>query len=399
MQVFPEMRGNLIRFIDLVLGLLLLLPLFYITLPTWQEYVQLFFLTIILGYLWWRYRGDEETGRGKVAANFLALLFIFLVTQFNPATGDGTTLGSVDGLNGSFLASGGLILIVFGAFALSREAGQGELELLDRVVVAIALLGIGIIGGARLAFGGELPWIGAIKLASYVILWFVITRSISTRVASRNRLAGGMLVVFSVVFLGGCIRVGTTFYHFKSGEKTKIENAEVALEHFQRARELSQALGFENLRDASLFEQAEILFKQGEKDRAAKILSMEEGFSHSIQSQEWEGPAGGILYKNISCWKDLILFQGKVEIQIFAWGQPALDIWPQMQVKLGDEVLGEVDVTSFEAEPYTFRAGVRSGRHRLEISFLNDYHASDLSSDRNLWVEQTSISYQKINWN
>ena len=396
------MKEHLSRLIDIALGLLLLLPLFYISLPTWQEYIRLFVLAIGLACFWRKYYPTSSVpidgAMGRVLIVFLAVRFIFIVTQFDPATGGSQALDRSDHLNGSFLASSSLILVAFGAYGLPKKVWSARLDLLDRVVIVIVLLGIGLMAGARLVFGKELSWIVSLKFVFYLMLWFVVTRSVHTRVVSRNRLLAGMLGVLAVVCLGGCIRVGTAFYHYQSGEKSQHKNADVALDHYRRAQELGRVLGLEALRDASLFREAGILFRQGEKGKAAKRLSMEEGFSYSIQPREWEGPAGGILYKHISCWKDLRLFHGKVEIQIFARGQSALDIWPRMRVKLGDEILGEVEVESGEVRPYLFLVEVESGLQRLEISFLNDFHDLLLNSDRNLWVEQAEIHYREIDW-
>lgn len=103
-----------------------------------------------------------------------------------------------------------------------------------------------------------------------------------------------------------------------------------------------------------------------------------------------------MLYTNISCWKDLNLFEGQAEVRVFAWGQPAVGVWPHMVVKLNGRKIGEADVTSGEARPYSFFAEVRRGRQRLEISFTNDYFQPP--ENRELWVGRVEVRYQKINW-
>ncbi len=68
-----------------------------------------------------------------------------------------------------------------------------------------------------------------------------------------------------------------------------------------------------------------------------------------------------------------------------------------MRVRLGDRILGEVDVISGKATPYRFLAEAHSGKARLEISFLNDLWQRG-GLDRNLYIEQAEITYQEIDW-
>ena len=85
-------------------------------------------------------------------------------------------------------------------------------------------------------------------------------------------------------------------------------------------------------------------------------------------------------------------------IRVFAWGEPAKDIWPGMRVQIGDIILGEADVTSKEAKPYVFHASVGTGRQRLEVSFLNDDYNLRPYWNRNLWIEQAEIFYLEVAW-
>ena len=94
-----------------------------------------------------------------------------------------------------------------------------------------------------------------------------------------------------------------------------------------------------------------------------------------------------------------MLYKGKVEFQIYASGTPAHKEWPLMRVKLGDDILGDVFVTSGDLQPYSFPVEIHEkGRQRLEISFLNDFYQAKPYIDRNLLVERAEINYHSIIW-
>lgn len=388
--------GLLVRVASMCIWVLLLLPLVYASILTWQEYLRLGAITAGLAYFWWRRRSllsaDETEGTGQQI--LLAVVLIFIAMQFDPSL---TERGDqVSHQSFTSLILGGVIAIAFSAFALSGNLWKDGLGLLDWIVLSVVLLAFGLSLISYLLFGKILLWISIVRLVFYLMLWFLVTRWSPARPESRNRLWMGLIGVFVIACLVGCVRTGMMLYHHRAGDEAYAgRNYARAVEHYGRVAQLSQALGFEGMRDASVFGQAQIFYEQGEPEKAASILSMEEGFVKKVGPHEWEGPVGGMLYKNTSCWKDLKLYEGEVEIRVFARGYPALKIWPQMRVRLGEKILGEVEVNFQDLRPYVFQTSVKTGTQRLEISFLNDYWKPG-SGDRSLQVEQAEIHYQKV---
>jgi len=384
----------------LPLYLLLLLPLWYATILTWQEYVRLGVIILGLGYFWWRYRRRVDAGESasgdRITAAMIAVGFMFVVTQFDPSTARSADRMSAHPLNGAFFISSGLTLVAFGSFLLSR-AHWGSMKLADWTVLGTLCVALGLSAASSLFFEGDFIWTGSAKLVLYGLLWFLMTRSIPSTPKVGGRLLGGMLGVFVVVCLVGGIRAGASFYHYRAGQEArKRADYDNALIHFDKAQAGGKALTLNALEDAACFGKADVFYQRGNLAKAAETLSMEEGFINTIQADAWEGPAGGMLYTNISCWKDLNLYEGEVEVRIFAWGRPSLNVWPRMRVKLGNEMLGEVDVTSAGAQPYDFLTHVKRSRQRLEISFTNDYF--DPPENRDLWVGKAEVHYKKIAW-
>jgi phage anti-repressor protein len=70
-----------------------------------------------------------------------------------------------------------------------------------------------------------------------------------------------------------------------------------------------------------------------------------------------------------------------------------------MVVKLDNEIIGEVDVTSEQLQDYEFKKTVKPGRYDLSISFTNDLCVVDkngkMIEDRNLFVRRCRIVYEQ----
>ena len=379
----------------LVLGLLLLLPMVFASTLVWQEYLRLVVITLGLGYFWWKYRDVEQADVHRITTVFLALGFMFVITQFDP----GRSAGADHAVwrDRFFWIPAGLALLGFVSAGGPGSFRRNALTTLDWVVIVTAVVAVALSTGAFLFLQGRSPLGISVRFVVYLMLWFLFTHGQVPDLRVRSKLVQGMLAVFCVVCIVGGARIGVACYHYLAGDGSRKQAAyDRAVGHYLRAESAARSLGLAGIRDASLFGRAEVLFKQGKEGDAAEILGMEEGFVQVIQPEEWEGPAGGILYTNLSCWKDLQLYAGRIDVQIFARGQPAVSVWPRMQVKLGNRILGEVEVSSSETRPYVLSTDVETGRQRLEISFMNDYY--DLPNDRNLWVEQAEIRYQEIAW-
>jgi hypothetical protein len=376
---------------------LLLLPLVHVTLLTWQEYLRLGVVAIGLGvYARWYYQPTEVGGKISRAAMLIALGLVFVTTQFDPATSAYGELQVVEPLNATFIVSSCLGLLLFLSFWLSGNA-LGKIQLIDWVVVGAVFISLGLILGSHLLFERAIPINICIKLILYALIWIIATRWLSIEPAVERHFIKGLPIVFAVICLVGMVRVGNGFYHYESGRSEKEnEHFDIAVLHFEKATEMGHFLDLSSLRDAAKFEKAAVLYQQGKLSEAAQTLSMSDGFVLSIAEDAWEGPSGGMLYTNISCWKDLILYNGRISITVFARGDPALGVWPKMHVRLDGDLLGEVEVDTKHVKSYAFEAQVGSGLKRLEIAFTNDYF--DPPENRNLWIEQTEIRYEEISW-
>jgi len=391
------MKDHLGNFSYFLTGILLLLPVFYAAHLVWQEYFRLIVITGGMGYLGYRlkiFSGSMAADTDRSLKVMLALVFMFVVAQFDPGriSANGEAGGRL-----LFLLPAGLVAVAFTGFIFSNPFWKQGLSGLDWVVIFTVLTASILVIGTRLFVNGTFPWLSVLKYLVYLFIWFLFTRPLFSSSRIQIKFYSTALVVFLIVFLVGTVRAGTLFYHYLSGEQAlETGNPEVALAHYAQAEVLGSDLRFLDLRDACVFAQAEILYKKGKKQTAAHILDMEEGFLKRVRTEEWEGPAGGELYTHISCWKEMALYAGQIEVIIFARGQSALDVWPLMKVKLGKTTLGEVEVISEEIQPYIFHTNVETGLQRLEITFLNDYY--QLPEDRNLWVEEAEIRYKEIDW-
>ncbi len=120
-----------------------------------------------------------------------------------------------------------------------------------------------------------------------------------------------------------------------------------------------------------------------------------------ISRSDWQGKAGGNLYWNAGCRASVKLLRGRVLFTIQARGTPAQGVWPNMEVKLDDEIIGETDVRSGEWRPYVFSKDVQRGKHTLWVYLTNDFSleknvgGKKIREDRNLFVGDAEITYEK----
>jgi hypothetical protein len=377
--------------------LLLFLPLVSLTALSWQEYLRVVVLTVSLGY------GLTTKNTHCLPANWKQLMLtvslLFISSQFVLLLPINKVFYTSFGL--LHLSLSLLILSVLAATPvvfLAVNSWGVKLILLDRLVVAIGLLLFLLSIGLKFAFEEETTWLEEILPAGLVVIWFFNRQAwVLRNFAGRNYWAG-LVTVFTVVALVGCLQIGRAHYYTLSGARN-IEKSDLntALQQYANLEQLSESLGLESLHDKSALGQALIYHKQGVIEEASRALSMGDSFQIVVTLDELEGPVGSMLYKNTSCWVDLKLYAGKIQVVVFARGQPAQNIWPRMRVRLGDQILGEVDVTSGETRPYRFTAPTHTERSRLEISFLNDLWQLGVFN-RDLFIEQVEITYQEIDW-
>jgi hypothetical protein len=383
----------------ILLGVLVLQPLPYLTALTWGEYARLLLITVGLGYLMWRYsRVREERPEGKISmmAILSALAFVFIINQFNR---NAILAETVSSIAIPFWLSSALII---GAFVVSLWNRQlkGLSGWSDWGAIVLATIFVAVSVGSSLIYGQEVPWETQGKILVSLLLWFAATRASVASPGLGRKLAAGVLGILTLVSLVGLIQMGGIFFYSHRADSAREQgNLQTAVEHYQRALGISDRLKLDRVRDSAAFDLADVLFTQGKKDKAAETLSMEKGFIEVVPADAWDGPEGGNLYYLISCWKDLTLYAGEVEIRIYAYGTPAMDVWPLMQVSLGGRMLGDVFVKSTEPKAYSFPVNVKEiTRERLKISFLNDFQQTAPYIDRNLKIERAEIQYRHIEW-
>jgi len=390
-ESYSQKRKSLLKSLFVItLFLLAVLPLAYSGTLVGQEYLRLGVITFGLSlYSWWRYDTISSDSKSTHTAILIALGFIFAITQFNSKI-------YIAPLHTSLWVSSILGIITFGLFLLSHRSLR-RLNLLDWTVVGTVIFVLVISVGSHFLFEKSFPWHISNNLVIYILIWFTLTQWGPSEPATGRRLIRTLAVVFGIVCFVGMFRVGKAYYYHSVGERMRNSgDYEGAIAYFEDTAKLSQLLKLESLHDTAIFAKAEILYSQGDVAEAAQTLSLEDGFVLSIPANSWEGPSAGVLYTNISCWKNLTLYEGRVQVSIFARGVPALGVWPQMRVRLDGKVLGEVEVNSAEGKPYIFEVQIESGRQRIEVTFINDYFSPP--ENRDLWIEQAEIRYSEMAW-
>ena len=379
------------------LGVFGLQPLFYAAALAWSQYSRVGLITAGFAYLLWRHRGTEAGAGGAlpVPALLLALGYIFVVNQFDSVA----IRGELDagGLPPTWvpaaLIAGALVTCGWRGFVATWHG-------LDWVAIGLGLLLTSVSVGGALIAGKGFAWHALGRILASVGLWFAVRGATRESPAGSRKLAMGLLAVLLLVCVTGCARAGAVFYYARKGQEARRESAlPAAADHYARALALSRELQLRDTAEGMAFRLAGVLSAQGKEDEAAEILAMDEAFAIRVPADGWDGPIGGNLYCNLSCWKDLDLLPGEAEIRIHAQGTPALGAWPQMRVVLGDVDLGYVSVESREPVAHVFWVRVKEReRQRLQLSFVNDYHQADPYVDRNLKIGEAEIWFRNIEW-
>lgn len=383
----------------MVLYVFMLLPLMFIVDLNWGMYLRL--AIIGLGWLYLTYsdflthQSKEKDQVHRFKSILIVLGLLFIVSQFDPGILTYSFLAPYTWLFRGFVFL--LVGIPFVQLMMNRSAIEFKISLVDYAVIGTASIVLLLFGLSVLLFDRAFDGFVVIQVMMFVMMWFWVTRWLPRYDVLEKRLLKGVPIVFLGIGVVGGGRIATAYYHFYAGAKAQQAGQfETALEHIDYAVRSGQQLSLNELGDSALFEKAATLYKSGNSKGAATTLSMTEDFVFQIPKDTWEGPAGGMLYTNINCWKDLTLFDGRIRIKIFARGDAALGIWPRMRVKLGNKLLGEIDVDTPEIQPYTFDVTVERARQRLDIAFTNDYFAPP--ENRNLWIEHAEVQYLEMAW-
>jgi hypothetical protein len=386
--------------VHVLLGVPAMLPLFWLTSLDWSDYC--FVGTVALGWacLLWRDRALPIRAVAGVPVHglVLALALIWVIHQ---QEGPGPGIATVP-LADTWFPDWLPMLAVAGAFALSVWGAWGGFlwGRLDGLVLGVGIVVAGITGTWALLGDRAMPWLTLVRISASAMMWFAVVRANRSHPSTSRLLAGFVLAVLALVAVTGGVRVGGIYYHESRGQAARSEGAfEIAAEHLRQAHDLSSRLRLEGSRKTMAYKWAGALDAGGKADEAARVLSLAKGFVLHVPAGSWDGPEGGNLFTNHSCWKDVDLLPGEGEIRIYAKGTEALGEWPQMRVTLGGERLGLIFVTSNQYSPYAFHVGVEDrGNQRLEISFLNDYFQATPYVDRSLWIDRAEIAFHEIRW-
>ena len=148
-----------------------------------------------------------------------------------------------------------------------------------------------------------------------------------------------------------------------------------------------------------------LYIKIGLKNNAIKVDNLIENIATKIvEAIDWKGRAGENVYQSGDMYwagmvsAPILLKEGEVKFIFQAMGTPVKGIWPHMVVKLDNEIIGEVDVTSGKLNDYEFKKAVNPGKYNLNISYTNDEVAVDKNGkveDRNLFLRRCRIIYEE----
>jgi hypothetical protein len=369
-----------------------MLPLLHIGSMTWLESVRITCIAAGLGYL--LRPGSRLTNRWSAAAGaLLSLGYISVALQFSssgpPAPGQWS-------LSIAALLTATLVALQYRPFSVS---------VVDWVPIVPAGVLVVVMAVAYQVRGADdsntgFPWLPIARIASCLFLWFAVTRISEHSVPMRRSLTAVLVGVLGVAALAGLLTMASIPYYWLNSQRARAKGDTVAAIDFAtRGATVSGDLTLESQEKAFRFRVASIWSSQGEMVRASETLGLQVGFVDVIHADSWEGPEGGNLFYDISCWKDIEFLPGQVQLQVYARGNAVDGEWSQMRVGLDGQHLGDVWVTSTESRPYSFDVTVPEHRvMRLQVSFLNDLHDPSTSRDRNLTVDDVELHYWEITW-
>lgn len=396
-----------LRIAGVALALVALLPLSRAGSLDWLEYLRIWLAFAGLTWLWAQkpqaalaapVAGSPAALGSATRAEMavLGLALVFLLNQFAPVEGMPRRLELI-------WVTSGLILLALVAAGSSRALWRAR-SWLDWAALAIWLAAAAATAISARMSSLAFPWHDEGHLAALLLVWFAASRAAPLRLPAVTGHRGAMtlvvLVVLAIVSVVGVVRVGEVYWQSHQGQAARAHgDLAAAAEAFERARQESGRLAMADAGTQATWDLAGVLVQQGESDRAAAVLGLAPGFIRVVPAEAWEGLDGGNLYSYAAhCWKDVELLPGETEIRIFASGTKVEEVWALMQVKLDEQVLGELFVTG-EVKPYSFTVAVpeRSTR-RLEIHFLNDFYQADPYIDRNLLIDRAEIEFRRIAW-
>jgi hypothetical protein len=103
---------------------------------------------------------------------------------------------------------------------------------------------------------------------------------------------------------------------------------------------------------------------------------------------------GGVASLNCSGWikTDLqVAVAGRYSLELVASGSISDGVYPLVAVKIGDQPVGEIQLTTGGWKTYPLEVELAQGTHELAVEFVNDF-TSPAGEDRNLRVDRVVFS-------
>jgi tetratricopeptide (TPR) repeat protein len=301
---------------------------------TWQEEVRLFVINGGLIYLFLRHKHklsscESDDGQQKLChygSILLSVVFMFIITQFDPSTSAIHHFFPYQRLNYFFLSFSGLILVAWIVYVVSKFRNEQSRYLrestFDKYVLGVggAVIGVSIIPKVAIS---ETHFrlddiIGIFKIIEYIVLYFIVTglytHALPLKAHSTERfltkifsptLQGlflSIIFTFSTVLAIGLYRFSTAVYDRRSGiallEKGHYDEA------LQKLETASKKL---NHSSASLYlDIGKAYVETGNLKTAQDMFGRSLGLSLSVKDKNDTRKRIGDIYAGANLWDDAV---------------------------------------------------------------------------------------------
>lgn len=278
------------------IGLIALIGIWYSAHLSWQEYTRLFFIFVGLGILGVKYQKMEDASGDVInrCTVVLALVVMFIITQFDPATASINFHQVFVRFNPFFILSTGFLgIALFVVVGHKRLLLFQNLDRLDRFVVVATMCMVIVSFISKFALGGKVgrdDVLSNMKMMSYLGIWLVIryvygqkgrddieqiNQPILPFTIQWRYTYVVVLLCFGTVLGLGIYRMSAVFYHYQKGyqffDDQMWAEAEV---HYQTAIRLNKALQVGFVQNQLAIDMASFYFKQGRSEDAEQYVGV-----------------------------------------------------------------------------------------------------------------------------